>query len=172
MHPIATDFASGRLAPHDIPARLARLGLELLGHGDAALVWGDPAEPFVVKAGWDGADGWPAWAAWCMAHPGLHLPVVHACHVIAHDGRRVGFVGVVERLWPSPVPAGWLTGDRHLKRDPLRLADLIAPERPSVAAMLRAAAAAFPGALFDMAPTNWMRRAGGMLVLTDPLSWA
>jgi hypothetical protein len=155
-----------------IPDRLARLGKELLGHGDAALVWGRPDEPFVIKVGYDGADGWPAWAAWCMARPGPHVPVVHACHVFDHGGCRQGFVGVIERLWTTTVPAAWLAADRTLKRDPLRLAGLIADAHPGVADLLHTAAAAFPGALFDMAPANWMTRRCGTLVLTDPLERA
>lgn len=157
---------------HTIPDRLARLGKELLGHGDAALVWGRPDEPFVIKVGYDGADGWPAWAAWCMKHLGPHLPVIHACHVLEHDGERQGFVGVIERLWPTDVPTGWLATDRGLKRDPLRLAAMIADAHPSVAAMLHDAAAAFPAGLWDMAPSNWMVRDSGEIVLTDPLERA
>ncbi|MCW6508198.1 hypothetical protein [Lichenifustis flavocetrariae] len=131
-----------------------------------------PDDPWAVKVGFDGEDGWPAWAAWCSAHPGLHVPVVHSCQLFAHAGHYEGFVAIVERLWPTDLARPWLADGHGLKREPLRLADLVSANHPGVAAMLRAAAEAFPTGRWDMAPSNWMRRADGVPVLMDPLTRA
>ena len=166
--PYAVDFVQGS----DLDRRLARIGKRLLGCGDAALVLGSAMDPWVVKVGFDGADGWPAWARWCQAHPSPHVPCIYALHVLEHEGRPETFVAIVERLRKSTFGEGWLRHDRKLKRDPLRLAGTIAGDHPPIAAMLLRAASAFPGASWDMAPSNWMERQDGTVVLNDPLSRA
>lgn len=153
-----------------IPERFARAGKELLGCGDAALVWARTSDDWVIKVGYDGADAWPEWVVWCRVNPGPHVPLVHACQLFEHAGRREAFVAAVERLQPTLVAARWLKDDRDLKRDPMRLAGHVEAEHPTVAALLRSAAAAFPAARWDMAPSNWMERASGDLVLMDPIS--
>ncbi len=158
-------------ADRPLEQRIAQAGREVLGFGDAGLVLG--AGPrLVVKFGYDGADGWPAWARWCQDQRSPHVPVVHAVHVVEHEGRPVAFVGIMERLQPTLFAARWLKADRSLKYDPFRFADLVEATHPSVAAMLRAAAAAFPNARWDATPSNWREREDGTVVLNDPISRA
>ncbi len=152
--------------------RLGRIGKELLGSGDAALVWSWPDAAWAIKLGFDGDDGWPAWADWCQSNPGPHVPVVQRVVRFDHAGRTEGFFGVIERLRPTDVARTWLAADRTLKRRPLCLAAQIEGNHPTVAQLLRDAADAFPGARWDLAPANWMARSDGELVLTDPLSRA
>lgn len=156
-------------AEADLARRLDRARRELLGYGDAAMALG--AGPrWVLKVGYDGRDGWPAWARWCRQCASPHVPRIGALVELEHAGETIAFLALVERLQPTRVAAGWIGADRLLKRDPLRLAALIDHDHPSVAALLRAAARAFPNARWDAAPSNWMARPDGTLVLNDPLS--
>ena len=157
------------IAMDDLERRLAAAGRPLLGCGDAALVVGCGPR-WALKLGFDGDDAWPAWARWCRANPSPHVPVIAALQVLEHEGRQVAFLAIVERLHPTLVAARWLKGDRMMKRDPLRIAAIAEPTHPGVAALLRAASVAFPNARWDAAPSNWMERDDGTLVLTDPLT--
>ena len=160
--------------PERLEDLFAQHGLDLLGHADTAFVFARPESPdLVVKVGVDVADGWPAWAVWCATQASPHLPRIRSCSWV-HDpaGRPVLFVGVLERLRPTSTAKHWLRQDLAFKRDPLALAERLEAERPSIAAMLRAACAAFPQGHWDMGAANWMERADGTLVLTDPLSIA
>ncbi len=147
-------------------------GLVPLGAGDAAFVFLNPASPLtVVKVGLDMNDGWPAWAAWCRDHPSPHVPRIEAFTWLSDGaGQRRLYASVVERLWPFPEAREWLAPDRLLKRDPSSLSSLIRPRHPGVAAMLLEAESAFPGVRWDMAPSNWLRREDGTVVLMDPLA--
>lgn len=155
-----------------LEALFAQHDIALLGFADTAFVFARPGEPEqVVKVGIDVGDGWPAWAVWCGAQASPHVPRVHSLTWIKDgQGRPQLFVGLMERLQPSTALRTLIKADWSLKREPRRLADTIEADRPSVAALLRAAAAAFPGAVWDMTPSNWMERADGTLVLTDPIS--
>lgn len=150
----------------------AQHSLDLLGFADTAFVFARPERPDqVVKVGIDVEDGWPAWAAWSRTCRSPHVPVIHSCTWV-HDGagRPQLFVGLMERLHRSTVLRALIKADWSLKRDPPRLADAIEAEHPTVAAMVREAGRAFPTARWDMTPSNWMERASGELVLTDPIS--
>lgn len=155
-----------------LEALFAQHDLDLLGYADTAFVFARPeGQGQVVKVGFDVCDGWPAWAAWCGTQSSPHLPVIHSCSwVLDRLGRPQLFVGILERLRRSDTLRPLIKADRDRKRDPFRLADLIEVEHPGVAIMLRSAGFAFPGAVWDMTPSNWMERADGTLVLTDPIS--
>ena len=77
----------------------------------------------------------------------------------------------MERLQRTDAARAWLMDCPEGKRMPCALAARLEGEHPGLAALLRAARCAFPGGTFDMGVANWMRRADGTLVLTDPLSW-
>ena len=152
---------------------LARHGLELLGVAHTAFAFSPPDAPHLaVKVGLDPDDGWPAWAVWARQNPSPHLPRVASLDWIVTGGRRRLFVAAVERLYPSLVGRRWIKACPGGKRDPLALAAHVAPSHPSVAALLRAAAAAFPAGRWDMGGPNWLERQDGTLVLNDPLSRA
>ena len=160
-----------------LEALFAQHRLNLLGFADTAFVFSRPERPDqVVKVGIDVEDGWPAWAAWSRTYPSPHVPVIHSCTWV-HDGagRPQLFIGLMERLHKTAVARPWIRPDggsvnSAIKRDPFALADLVEAEHPSIAAMLRAAGKAHPTAHWDMTPSNWMARADGTLVLTDPWS--
>lgn len=157
-----------------VEALFAQHDLALLGYADTAFVFARPEDPEqVVKIGVDVRDGWPAWAAWCGTQASAHVPRIQSLTWIKDGhGRPQLFVGIMERLRRSDALRALIKADWGLKRDPLLLASLVESEHGSVAELLRSAAAAFPSAVWDMTPSNWMERADGTLVLTDPISRA
>ncbi len=157
--------------PASIEELLARHDLQLLGVADTAFAFAPPDDrSLAIKIGFDPDDGWPAWAGWCSRNPGPHVPRIVACDWITVAGRPRLFVAAIERLYPTLVGSRWIKACPAGKRDPLRFADHVEGTHRSIAAMLRAAGAAFPGAHWDMGGPNWLEREHGTIVLNDPIS--
>ena len=156
-----------------IEALLARHDLTLLGAAHTAFAFAPPDDRrLAIKVGLDPEDGWPAWATWCQGNPGPHVPRVGELAWFSAGGRPRLFLAAVERLHPTLVGSRWIRACPAGKRDPLALADHVEAIHPGVAALLRAAAQAFPAGRWDMGGPNWLERDDGTLVLNDPLSRA
>lgn len=160
--------------PASIEDLLASTGATVLGVGGAAFAYQIPQIPErAVKVGVDLDDGWPAWAAWCRQRRCPHVPRVDSFQwVLDHAGRRLLYVAVTEALYPSEWAREFLRPDKSLKKRPLDFAARVRASHPAVASMLEAAAAAFPGAVWDMHRANWLERPDGTVVLNDPLAHA
>ena len=157
----------------DLAELLARRGSAFLGAGDFSIVVADPeCADTAIKLGHSLSDGWPAWAAFAVEHGGSHVPVVNSLRWIwSRSGAPLFYVAGLERLAPAAEPRAWLAECPEGKRMPCALASYLDERHPAISALLRSARAAFPAGTFDMGIANWMARADGTLVLTDPLSW-
>ncbi len=141
--------------------RLENRGYEMLGSGMYSKVWGKPGSSKVIKVGAT-SDSWLTYIVWAMSkgYVSNHAPRVDSFKVNGQEGY---FVAVMERL-------------RRLNTENCELMRELTPNTREITGDVlewktfsKDFTAQF-GRYNDLHEGNWLQRANGELVLTDPLS--
>jgi hypothetical protein len=163
---------------------LKRRGFRYLAGGLYGQVWHTPGSPYVVKVGRSSDDAWPAYAAFCIENPGPFRPVVRSLKWHFTGNGRAFYVAVIERL-SCTLNEACCSSEAHHNHDYLRVIrqvvdmgkDLVPQAKRfrargmvALADFLDQLSKAFPCACDDAHHNNWMFRADGALILTDPFS--
>jgi hypothetical protein len=167
---------------------LKKRGFKYLAGGYYGAVYHKLGSPYVLKIGNCAGDAWPAYAAYCIENPGPFRPVVRSLKWHATgDGwdDQPFYVAVVERLSCTLSEAMEGRYSRAENRSFVRRVyevvdggkDIGYQTRrfrqlgmAALADFLRDLDQEFDGVGNDAHVNNWMFRADGALILTDPFS--
>lgn len=149
---------------------LVRRGFKLLGEGLYSEVYAKPGSRFVIKVA-RRFDGWPQWIDWAArnGHLGGKAPLVTSLKVITPIDGEVFYVAVMERLEKTFGEVRLARGTKNAKwRGIVRGYDKHSKEWSAV---FGAFSKHYGNKGFiDLHDGNWMIRADGSVVATDPVA--
>lgn len=141
------------------------------GSGLYSKVYEGPLPGTVIKYGRTLKDGWLFYAAWVMSrkHRPSYMPRIIALHIDTQKGEFHAIIEALHETYGEENPPNW-TGyfdsirEDHGRNVPAEIRENFLTQIDHICAFTGTSQPFW----LDAHSGNWMRRAGGSLVLTDP----